>query len=234
MDEIVIDLNGKKIVVKVRISNRARRIGLRVSVKQEVELILPAGVDILIGKSFLLSRVDWISNCLVKHDDMVCGQRLENIKIFDKEYAIRYIDQSEAIKIRLYNDILEIRCLLSESEQLLIGFLKQHLLDKVRLLVDDMSKKHGLTYRSIKLTSGSSKWGSCTSHKALQFNWRLVFADQRIVEYVIAHELAHTKVMNHSHKFWSVVEKLCPYYREAIDWLRNHGHKLHRVLEKYK
>jgi predicted metal-dependent hydrolase len=59
------------------------------------------------------------------------------------------------------------------------------------------------------------------------FSWRLVLAPQAVLDYVVAHEVAHLAEMNHSARFWSVVEELCPDFRRHRDWLRRHGPELH-------
>lgn len=67
---------------------------------------------------------------------------------------------------------------------------------------------------SIHLSSPSSRWGSCNSKREVRLNWRLVHYPPQLIEYVIAHELAHLVEMNHSARFWAVVESLMPNYKE--------------------
>lgn len=64
----------------------------------------------------------------------------------------------------------------------------------------------------IKLTSTRTQWGSCTAQGTLRFNWQLIKMPQRLIDYVVIHELAHLIEMNHSQAFWREVEKLCPDY----------------------
>lgn len=71
----------------------------------------------------------------------------------------------------------------------------------------------------ILLSSAKHRWGSCNSKGELRLNWRLVFYHQKAIEYVVAHEVAHLKVMNHSPQFWAEVEKLMPGYREHHAYL---------------
>lgn len=71
-----------------------------------------------------------------------------------------------------------------------------------------------------------SRWGSCSSKGNINLNWRLLFAPERIIEYVIVHELCHLKQMNHSASFWHEVEKILPDYRERRQWLKEHSREL--------
>jgi predicted metal-dependent hydrolase len=71
-----------------------------------------------------------------------------------------------------------------------------------------------------------TKWGHCTSSGRIQFNWLIMLAPDAIIDYMICHEVSHLLVMNHSSKFWSLVEQVCPDYRRYVKWLRQHEHRL--------
>ncbi|MBA3724327.1 MAG: M48 family metallopeptidase [Candidatus Levybacteria bacterium] len=83
----------------------------------------------------------------------------------------------------------------------------------------------GATYKSIAITSAETRWGSCSSQKTLNFNWKLVMAPIEVIDYVVCHELAHLTELNHSRDFWETVRKMYPLYREYRTWLKRHGHK---------
>lgn len=88
------------------------------------------------------------------------------------------------------------------------------------------AQKADLTYRSVAITSAETRWGSCSSQKTLNFNWKLVMAPLEVIDYVIAHELAHLTELNHSQNFWGKVRKMYPLYRQYRTWLKRHGHLL--------
>jgi predicted metal-dependent hydrolase len=67
---------------------------------------------------------------------------------------------------------------------------------------------------AVKINSAMKRWGSCSSRKSLNFSWRLIMADDAIIDYVVVHELAHIKEMNHSARFWAIVENTLPDFRE--------------------
>lgn len=71
-----------------------------------------------------------------------------------------------------------------------------------------------------------SRWGSCSSKGNLNFNSSLIQAPDSVIDYVIIHELAHLIELNHSPKFWNIVEKFCPDYQEAEKWLKDNQHLL--------
>lgn len=84
----------------------------------------------------------------------------------------------------------------------------------------------GETYQRITLKNQKKRWGSCSSARNLNFNWRLVMAPLDVLDYVVVHELCHLKQMNHSAAFWTEVEKVLPDYKERKKWLDENGRML--------
>ena len=84
----------------------------------------------------------------------------------------------------------------------------------------------GVTYNRITIRHQKTRWGSCTKTGNLSFNCLILKMPETVRDYVIVHELAHRKEMNHSTKFWSVVSEYCPWYKDAKQWLKDNGQKL--------
>ena len=84
----------------------------------------------------------------------------------------------------------------------------------------------GVSYGRITIREQKTRWGSCSSKGNLNFNWRLILAPEEVLDYVVVHELAHRREMNHSKAFYAVVESVLPDYRQARRWLRDHGDSL--------
>ena len=110
-------------------------------------------------------------------------------------------------------------------------------MDEIRALADQALKvipervkyyapKIGVTYGRITIRNQRSKWGSCSSKGNLNFNCLLMLAPRQVVTYVVVHELAHRKHMDHSPAFWAEVEAILPDYRESVRWLKTNGGKL--------
>ena len=106
-------------------------------------------------------------------------------------------------------------------------YRKQALLDFARRL-ELLSARLGVALPKLYLSNAQSRWGSCNSKKEIRINWRLLQAPPHIINYVICHELAHLKEMNHSAKFWAIVESLCPEYRRIEKELRHLSPRLHQ------
>lgn len=83
-----------------------------------------------------------------------------------------------------------------------------------------------VTYGRISIREQKTRWGSCSSKGNLNFNWRLIFAPEEVLDYIVIHELAHRKEMNHSPAFYRVVASVMPDYKRPQKWLRDHGQSL--------
>ncbi|WKZ31258.1 MAG: SprT family zinc-dependent metalloprotease [Candidatus Dojkabacteria bacterium] len=84
----------------------------------------------------------------------------------------------------------------------------------------------GLRHQSIKLSNAKTRWGSCSSKGNLNFNWRIIMAPMEVVDYLVAHEVAHLRHQNHSKSFWNLVGEIYPDYKQHRRWLKENGHRL--------
>ncbi len=84
----------------------------------------------------------------------------------------------------------------------------------------------GVYFNQLKLSNARTRWGSCSSNGNINIVWRLIMAPQWIIDYVIVHELAHLRHMNHSPSFWRLVEAVFPEHKQARQWLKKYGHYL--------
>jgi predicted metal-dependent hydrolase len=89
--------------------------------------------------------------------------------------------------------------------------------------LDRACSEIGVTYARLTIRSQRSRWASCSHSGTMSFNWRLLLAPESVLDYVVWHEACHLQVMDHSPRFWKLVAKHCPGYREQVRWLRSHG-----------
>jgi predicted metal-dependent hydrolase len=92
--------------------------------------------------------------------------------------------------------------------------------------LDVYAQKLGVDYRAYALSSAATRWGSCSSDGKIRLNWRLIHFPLSVIDYVVAHELAHLREMNHSPRFWQTVESIFPEFREARNTLKHHPPEL--------
>jgi predicted metal-dependent hydrolase len=87
----------------------------------------------------------------------------------------------------------------------------------------ELATRHGLTVRRITVRSQKSRWGSCSRRGTISLNWRLIQTPAFVSDYICLHELMHLRQMNHSPGFWREMERVCPDYRKAERWLKEHS-----------
>lgn len=128
------------------------------------------------------------------------------------------------------NSTIQLRVGLTAEQELikreLKGLLKEELKQYIEGKVIQFSEIMGVKYNQIRIKSIHSRWGSCSSKGNLNFALNLILVPQEIVDYVIIHELAHLRVMNHSKAFWKIVESYYPKYKEARKWLKANAQAL--------
>jgi len=81
----------------------------------------------------------------------------------------------------------------------------------------------GVTYNRITVRAAKTRWGSCSARGNLNFHWKLILMPPEVLDYVVVHELAHRREMNHSSRFWAEVERIMPDYKRRRKWLKENG-----------
>jgi predicted metal-dependent hydrolase len=113
-----------------------------------------------------------------------------------------------------------------DTDRLVATELKLWLKQRARRDVLDQvaayGPRHDLMPRSVRVVELANSWGSCGADGNITINWHLIFAPRRVLDYVVAHELAHLRVRSHGPEFWSFLGSLCPAWEEAKLWLDHH------------
>ena len=219
---------GETIVLHMRKNPRARSLILRLLPYGEgLDLVLPRWISKSEGLEFALSKLAWIQRELGKTPARVVFAHGVEIPFLDEVLTIRHEAGGRGVVWREENAL----CVAGKPEHLprrVNDWLKK----EARGMI--LPKAHGLAARlerdikRISLRDSKSRWGSCSEEGRMAFSWRLVMAPQRVLDYVVAHEVAHLVELNHSKAFWAVVAGLAGDYREPRAWLGREGAKLHR------
>jgi predicted metal-dependent hydrolase len=93
-------------------------------------------------------------------------------------------------------------------------------------LVLEAARLHGFNVKSVAVRSQRTRWGSCSARAVISLNWRLVQTPDFVRDYIILHELAHLRHLNHSQRYWAEVRRICPDYERAEAWLKEFGPKV--------
>ncbi len=226
METTYVPLGERLIALSICRHARARRISLRLSPARDgIVMTLPKRAALAKGMAFFASKSQWV----LSHVEQTPAAKLAEgavISLLGNETFIKRGDGRGVAT--LHDNILTIYGAPEFTERRVRDFLKKHLqsicLEQARTMAGILGK----TIREVKIRDTRSRWGSCTASGILTFNWRLVLAPPEILNYLIAHEVAHLAEMNHSRTFWEVVARLHPDYKKSRLWLKNHGHTLHR------
>lgn len=140
------------------------------------------------------------------------------LQLIADDYALEQLQDGDmlALTLPLPHDAERVRAALTKWYR---RHAKNHFAARVALY----SAKLGIDPPSVFISNAQTRWGSCNANRQVRLNWRLIQAAPHVVDYVVAHELAHLREMNHSARFWNVVERLCPDYRAARAELNSMG-----------
>ncbi len=157
-----------------------------------------------------------------------------NLTISGQDYIVRY-EETKFISARIVqegNSIMVFRSELSENShrEILVEWLKEYSYKVILERAKFFSREYSFSFKSVTIRDQISRWGSCSSSGKLNFNWRLILAHPKALDYVVVHELAHTEELNHSINFWAIVEAIMPEYKVWEKWLRYSGRTLFKVL----
>ena len=92
--------------------------------------------------------------------------------------------------------------------------------------LDASVARAGTSYTRLTIRGQKTRWGSCSQSGAMSFNWRLLLAPEPVLDYVVEHEVCHLEVMDHSPRFWALLESRVPAWRDHAGWLRRYGSTL--------
>ena len=113
-----------------------------------------------------------------------------------------------------------------EGEKWFVSFYKRAAKETLIPRAESLAKKLGYKASQIRVMELGARWGSCSSAKRINLNWRLAMLPKHIADYIIIHELTHIDAAGHDDKFWKKVEMAMPKYRDAERWLSRNGHKV--------
>jgi predicted metal-dependent hydrolase len=215
--------------VRWRRSPRARRVSLRIDPRAgAVVVTLPPRAGRRQGMALLTTHAAWVMERLAALAPRIAYAPGAKVPLGGLPHEIRHDPVARGAAFLRDGAIV----VTGSSEFLprrVADFLRAEARRRIGTLVAGHAAALGVKAKAIRLKDTRSRWGSCAPDGTLAFSWRLVMAPDWVLDYVVAHEVAHLREMNHSARFWAEVEKLTPHKEAAVDWLRSHGPALLRV-----
>ena len=218
---------GLDVPVSIRISERARRVGLRIdSAERKVELILPRGVSERSGLRFLAAKRSWVAARLEALPQAVPFVEGAVVPLLGVPHRIRRELDPAAPPVRIVDCEIRVRGdpahLARRVRDHLVMAARAELIPRARRLAAQI----GRSVARVNVRDTRSRWGSCSGQNNLSFSWRLILAPEPVLDYVVAHEVAHLAEMNHGPRFWRLVATLVGDHAGPRGWLRRHRNRL--------
>lgn len=159
-------------------------------------------------EKFIQDKQNWIKKRQFLMKDFI--KKKKSYKFVDKE-GILYLNKRMKPKQLNLNNYKEIKL-----------WYKNQAVKLCQKKIDQFSQDFNLNYNKLKISDAKKRWGSCSSKNNINISWRVIMAPNKVVDYVIIHELAHIKHKNHSDKFWNLVEIMMKNYKKYDKWLEEH------------
>ncbi|HTB84579.1 MAG TPA: M48 family metallopeptidase [Candidatus Sulfotelmatobacter sp.] len=200
---------------------RARRYLLRLQADGTARVTIPRRGSLATAREFVGKHIAWLEGQF---------QRLESqpkistawklgTEIYLRGQPVK-IEFENIGQIRLGPDVLKIPDLSVDLRPALEKYLHKLAAKELPVRVMELAALHSIEVVRVSVRNQRSRWGSCSRSGTISLNWRLIHTPEFVRDYIILHELAHRRHMNHSDRFWQEVQRLCPDYPAAERWLK--------------
>jgi predicted metal-dependent hydrolase len=228
-------LDGQTISYVIKRSRKAKYARLEVSLQSGLAIIVPKYFELNRVPALLKEKQHWILKKLAKFGHVslpsagagvrsgnnipYLGQNLRLVRRNDSEYA-------DSVRVEGKRLVVSLKSTRVSLNLILEGWYRREAENLIRRKVDKLCPKIGVAFGRLTIRGAKTRWGSCSRKGNLNFNWKLLMVPEPVIDYVIIHELAHLKIMNHSKEFWHLVEQHCPDWRKHRKWLKIHEAEL--------
>jgi predicted metal-dependent hydrolase len=220
----------------IRRSGRARRARIHVSA-EGVEVVVPDGLPLRDVEPFVEEKRRWIERTLRRIREAEAEQPPPTLVDGGE---VPYLGKSLGLDVRVEPGRTRphvaqrgftLRVAVGAPgpgplRDALERWYRRRAREEVAPRLDGAVARAGTSYTRLQIRGQRTRWASCSSTGAMSFNWRLLLAPEEILEYVVEHEVAHLEIHDHSRRFWNLLAKRCPDYRQHEAWLRRHGQSL--------
>jgi predicted metal-dependent hydrolase len=226
--ELEVMLGGRPVSVPIRRDRRARQITIHIDASLGgAKVVMPTYATLTDARNAMQENEQWLLDRLSKLPPRIPFEDGSVIPVLGRNHRIRHIPGRRGSVEHVDGEIW----VYGQPEHLsrrVTDWLKTEARHAISPLCLEKAADADRRVRRVVVRSQRSRWGSCGSNGHLSFNWRLILAPEAVLDYVVAHEVAHLVEMNHSPAFWRVVRKLTPHTRYGKDWLNRNGQKLYR------
>ncbi len=229
----LLKIEGRPVDVTVRLNPRARRLIVKVHPSTgEVTVVAPSQRALDRALDFARGEEAWIARRLAEVPKAVALATGSRLPYRGREHVIREGRDGPSPVWIDEGDIIRVSGRPEHAPRRLLDFLKREAKRELEARTQEYAKKLGAKPSKISVRDTASRWGSCSVARSISFSWRLILAPAFVLDYVVAHEVAHLREMNHGPRFWKLVGGLVDDVKRPQAWLRKNGVSLHRYAAR--
>lgn len=224
---------GRELPLRIYENPRAKRLTLRIEANGKgIRITIPPGLPEREVERFLNKHEGWIEARITKLPDQASVRPGVKIPIRGVAHLIVHQTGRGTTQARQDSDgtaILQIYGDAAHLPRRVADYLKREVKRDIEALVVRHCEKIGRKAKTVRYKDTKSRWGSCSSDGNLSFSWRIGMAPLPVINYLVAHEVAHLIEMNHGPRFWKLCEELCPDTERCKAWLKRNGGALQAI-----
>jgi predicted metal-dependent hydrolase len=212
----------EQIPYTVRRSERARRVRVTVDPSRGVEVVLPRRTSEREASAAVVELRPWIERRVAELERARASVAARGDTVPYLGGALSLIAEPGRARVHRRGEQLLVP---SGPDRLpaLERWYRRAAREEIAPRLDRACASSGTSYSRLTIRGQRTRWASCSPTGAMSFNWRLLLAPEPVLEYVVWHEVCHLNVMDHSPRFWSLLARRCPDYRQHARWLRKNG-----------
>ena len=215
--------------LELRVSKRARRIALKLDPEtRAVHLVVPPRANLDYAVDFAAEHRTWIREKLSKLPAPVPFTDGAIIPFFGRDHYLEIIqdDSLRSTQITVKNRIMTVETPLDRADARIERYLRKWATEELAALAAEKAAMIRRRVGTVRVRDTKSRWGSCAEDGNLSFCWRIIFAPHEVIDYIVAHEIAHLVHFDHSAAFWRLCDRLSVDMEYGRDWLKENGHSL--------
>jgi predicted metal-dependent hydrolase len=211
----------REIEYTVRRSSRARRVRVNVHAHSGVEVVLPVRAPERAAAAAVSELRPWIESRLEEAREALA-------RVAARAGTLPYLDAALELvpqpgRQRVHREGSRLLVPAGDARPALERFYRRSARAEIAPRLDRATALAGTEYTALDIRAQRTRWASCSSNGRMSFNWRLLLAPERVLEYVVWHEVCHLEILDHSPRFWALLERRWPGYREDREWLSRNG-----------
>jgi predicted metal-dependent hydrolase len=223
-------IDGRPVEVTMRLNPRARRLIVKVHPSTgEVSVVAPSQRALDRALDFARGEAPWIARQLARVPKPIALRPGAHLPYQGKDHMIL---KSASGRGPVLHDAAAAAITVGGRDEHIqrrvIDWLKHEAKRVLEERSHDFADRIGARVKRVSVRDTASRWGSCSAKKTISYSWRLILAPAFVADYVVAHEVAHLRELNHGPRFWKLVRTLVPDIETPQAWLRKHGTALHR------